>query len=81
MTATEKKKMEQLLETAIRHAKTSKRYFAEYEEYKQQGDGLHMEIAQREADFHLGFAEGISHALAVLLYRGDGIAELQELLD
>lgn len=81
MTAIEKKKMEKLLETAIYHARKSKYYFSEYEQHKQKGDKLHMEIAQREADFHLGFAEGIAQTLAVLLYRGDGMAELQELLN
>ena len=81
MTKLEYTKCEKLMDEAIRNAENANKDWEKYLVAEKNKVALDMEFNLRNCDYHRGYAEGISQALAVIGFKHERMAELQELLD
>lgn len=82
MTKTEYLKCEKLMEEAIRNARQAQEEYEAAEKYTllTNYNATEHEIEQRKADQHIGYADGINQALAVLGFKHERMKELVDLL-
>lgn len=80
MTKIEYGKCEKLMEEAIIKVKQSEEEYKEADCYLNAGNHIAWEIERRKADQHIGYAEGINQALAVIGFKHDRMKELSKLL-
>lgn len=78
MTKVEKQRCEKLTEEAVKNLNLSDMYWQKYEKLKEQEKKTDTEIAMRQADQHIGYAEGIYQALTVIGYYSASMEELTE---
>ena len=80
MTKLEYMKCEKLMNEAIRNAENANESWKKYERYKKD-NMVEVEIGMREFDYHMGYAEGINQALAVIGFKHERMAELCKLIN
>lgn len=78
MTKIEKQRCEKLIEKAKENLDLSDMYWKDYEKLKERENKTDTEIAMRQADQHIGYAEGIYQALVVIGYSSTSMEELTE---
>ena len=81
MTKLEYKKCEKLMEEAIRNAEAANENWGKYLVAEKNKVALDMEINMRDYDYHIGYAEGINQALAVIGFKHERMAELCKLIN
>lgn len=77
MTKVEYRKCEKLMDEAIRQGEKAREEFSKANEKNGKGT---FELLRLQAQNHLGYAEGINQALAVLGFKHDRMKVLSELL-
>ena len=77
MTKTEYDKCVKLMEEAIRNGEKAREEFVKANEADEKGT---FELLRLQAQNHLGYAEGINQALAILNFKHNRMKELSELL-
>lgn len=77
MTKVEYKKCEKLMDEAIRQGEKAREEFSKANETNGKGT---FELLRLQAQNHLGYAEGINQALAVLGFKHDRMNDLFDLL-
>lgn len=77
MTKIEYRKCEKLMEEAIRNGEKAREEFIKANEANEKGT---FELLRLQAQNHLGYAEGINQALAILDFKHDRMKELSTLL-
>lgn len=77
MTKTEYGKCVKLMEDAIRNGEKAREEFVKANESNGKGT---FELLRLQAQNHLGYAEGINQALAILNFKHNRMKELSELL-
>ena len=80
MTKIENKKCEKLMYEAICKAKCSNEEYKAYENLSRAGIIIEANIKLRQADQHIGYAEGIHQLLAVLGFNHKDMKVLGDLL-
>ncbi len=80
MTTYEKEKCRKLLEEAIQVCNRANEEYMEYERLIKEDDKVNAEVKLRQADYKLGYANGIHQVLAVLRFQNDMMKELERLL-
>lgn len=80
MTKLEYTKCEKLMNEAIRNAENANESWKKYERYKKENNIVEAEIGMREFDYHIGYAEGINQALAIIGFKHERMAELCKLI-
>lgn len=77
MTKVEYERCEKLMEEAIRKAKDAQKDFIDA---WKEDDQLQRKILRERGQNHLGYAEGINQALAVIGFKHERMKKLSELL-
>ena len=80
MTKSEKHNCELLMYEAISNAENAKMEYAEAKKHLVDANELEREIAQRKADQHIGYAEGIHQALSVIGFKHEDMKRLENLI-
>lgn len=80
MTKLELKKCEKLMYEAIREAELAKKQYDEAEKYLKAENTIEWNVAQRKADQHMGYAEGVNQVLAGLNFKHKDMRTLSKLI-
>lgn len=80
MTKIEYRKCEKLMEEAIQKGRQAQNEYNEAECFRRIGNHFAVEIEQRKADQHYGYAEGINQVLVTLGFKHNRMRDLSELI-
>ena len=75
----ERDKCDRLIEEAVRNISYAQAKWNRYEKCKKEGNAVEAEIALRNFEYHIGYAEGIKQSLECIGYLAGKLKELNEL--